>query len=65
MLSNLILDLWKCPNKKTNESQSEGFLVQAIPVVQNQFQKNFFLIKSYIITYFKKMECLGQYLNKK
>ena len=37
LLSKLILDFGKCPNQKTHESESAGFLVQALPMVHNQF----------------------------
>ena len=35
------MDLGKCPNQKTHESESAGFLVRALPEVQNLFQKQF------------------------
>ena len=35
----MILDFGKCPNQKTQESESAGFLVWALPVIQNQFLK--------------------------
>ena len=38
MLSKLILDFGNFPNQKTHESEGAGFLVQALPVVQNQLQ---------------------------
>ena len=37
--SNLILDLGKCLNQKTHESESAGFLLCAVPEDQNQFRK--------------------------
>jgi hypothetical protein len=37
MLSDSIFDLGKCPNQKTPESESAGFLVWTLPVVRNQF----------------------------
>ena len=39
LLSKLILDFGKCPNQKTHESESAGFLVRALPVVGNHFWK--------------------------
>ena len=41
LLSKLILDFGKCPNQKTHESESAGFLVRTLPVVRNQFWKQF------------------------
>ena len=41
MLSGLILDLRKCPNKKMHERESAGFPVWELPKVQNQFRKHF------------------------
>ena len=41
MLLETILDLGKCPNQKTQESESAGFLVWALPEVQNCCQKQF------------------------
>ena len=41
LLSKLILDFGKCPNQKTHESESAGFLVWALPEVQNCFRKQF------------------------
>ena len=41
LLSETILDLWKCPNQKTHESESTGSLVWALPEVQNWFQRQF------------------------
>ena len=35
LLSKSILDLGKCPNQKTHESESACFLVWALPEVQN------------------------------
>ena len=35
LLLKLTLDLGKCPNQKTHESESAGFLFWALPVVQN------------------------------
>ena len=36
MLSDSILDLGKCPNRKTHESESACFPVGALPEVQNR-----------------------------
>ena len=41
MLSEPILDLRKCPNWKTHESESAGFLVGALHKVWNQIWKQF------------------------
>ena len=41
VLSKTILDFRKCPNKKTHESESVGFLVWSLPGVQNCFWKQF------------------------
>ena len=54
MLSETILDLGKCPNQKTHESESAGFLIWALPEVKNCFRKQFDT-KSYIITILKKI----------
>ena len=42
LLSKLILDFGKCPNQKMHESESAGFLVWALPMVQNHFSKQFY-----------------------
>ena len=54
LLSELILDLGKCPNQKTHESESAGFLLRALPEVQNQFRKQIWLksIPNYITKLF-------------
>ena len=41
LLSEMILDLKNCPNQKMCESKNAGFLLWALPEVQNQFQKQF------------------------
>ena len=41
LLSKLILNFGKCPSQKTHESESAGFLVRTLPVVRNQFWKQF------------------------
>ena len=41
LLSESILDLGKCPNRKMHESESAGFLDWALSKVQNRFQKHF------------------------
>ena len=41
MLSESILDLGKCPNQKTHESESACFLVGALGNVQNRILKQF------------------------
>ena len=40
---------WEVPKPEKHESESAGFLVWAIPAVQNCFRKQFYT-KSYIIT---------------
>ena len=35
MICETILDLEKCPNQEMHESKSTGFLVWALPKVQN------------------------------
>ena len=52
MLSKTILDLGKCPNQKTHESESAGFLVWALPEVQNCFRKQF--LHKVIYNYYSK-----------
>ena len=39
LLSDSILDLRKCPSRKTHGSESECFLVWALPKVKNQIRK--------------------------
>ena len=41
LLSELILHFGKCPNRKTRESESAGFLFPALPKIQNWFRKQF------------------------
>ena len=41
LFSDSILNLGKCPNWKTHESESACFLVWALPKVQNQIEKHF------------------------
>ena len=43
LLSELILDLRRCPNQKTHESEIAGFLLWALPEVQNQIRKQIWL----------------------
>ena len=53
VLSELILDLRKCPNQKMHQHESAGFtqiLIGALPEVQNQLLKKKLLIKFYIFT---------------
>ena len=40
LLLETIWDLGKCPNQKTHESQSAGFLIRALPNVQNHVWKH-------------------------
>ena len=44
LCSKMILDLKKCPNKKTHESESVGFRVWALPKVKI-ISESIFLIK--------------------
>ena len=75
LLSKTILDLGKCPNQKTHERESAGFLVWALPMVQNRFWKQFLhkVIYNYYSKFFwsvsslkmapKKMDCLLYFKN--
>ena len=58
MLSDQILDLRKCPNRKTHESESACFPVGALP------NESIFLIKYYIITVIKKNGAFWPIFNK-
>ena len=60
----MILDLRKCPNQKTHESESECFLFPAIPAVQNKYWKQFSNKVLYTYCKKKKFEGFGQYLKK-
>ena len=53
MLSDSILDLKKCPNRKTHESESACFPVEALCEVQIK-SESIILINYYIITIVKK-----------
>ena len=59
-VSNLILvlnlDLGKCPNQKTHESESADFLLWALPEIQNQFPKQIWLKNIVIYISLKKNE---------
>ena len=39
LLSKSILDFGKCPNPKTHEGESAGFLIWALPEVQIKTKK--------------------------
>ena len=56
LLSKLISDFGKCPNQKAHESECAGFLVRALPEVQDQIRKQFFDKKLYNYCSKKKLE---------
>ena len=64
LLSKLILGLGKGTKQKTHESESVGFLVEALPVVQNQFIEQISNKVLYNYRSLKKMEGFRQYLKK-
>ena len=55
MLSDSILDLGKCPNRKTHESESACFPVGALPKVQNWIWKHF--SHKVLYNYYSKKNC--------
>ena len=61
MLSDSILDLGKCPNRKTHEGESACFPVGALPDVQKRIWKHFSHKVLYIYYSKKKLECFGQF----
>ena len=67
MLSETILDLRKCPNKKTHESESAGFLIWALPEVKNCFQKQYLhkVLYNYYSKFFCGAFCLKKFALKK
>ena len=62
LLLKSILDFRKCPNPKTHECESAGFLVRALPEVQNRFFKQFphKVLYNYSLKFF--LERFDQYL---
>ena len=62
LLLESILDLGKCSNQKTHESESTGFLVWALPEVQNEFRKQFF--NQVLYNFYSKQIC-GPFCLKK
>ena len=60
LLSEMISDLGKCPNQKTNESESAG----ALPEVQYNFRKQFSHKVLYNYCSKKNLERFCQYLKK-
>ena len=64
MLSKSILNLGKCPNRKTHESESACFLVWALRKVQNRIWKQF--SHKVLYNYYSKffLERFGLYLTK-
>ena len=61
LLSKLILDFGKYPNQKTHERESAGYLVQALPMVHNQFSHK--VIYNYN-SFFKEMGALQSVFKK-
>ena len=64
MLSDSILDLGKCPNRKMHESESACFPVGALSEVQNRISKHFSHEVLYNLYSYFFLERVGLYLTK-
>ena len=59
MLSDSILDLGKCPNQKTHESENACFLVGALCEVKNRIWKHF--SHKVLYNYYSTFFCVSDY----